>query len=188
MVLGLGRLQNPGFACGSAARPTRARRLQFRRRTDTLMCAHAAEACGLAAAARPARHRRGAAQRRPYSPAQSRRPPGVVKRYALAASPCLVVVQVPIKGALMRETASSRKGLDVGLFPWATSRRRARRRARRRRLRHVADRLLSADVQEGSPAPPGLDASTSARGHFCFRSGRRRARRPPRGVENSYSL
>ena len=84
------------------------------RRTDTLMCADAAEACRLAAAALPARHRRGAAQRRPYSPAPSRRPRCVVKRYALAASSCLVVVQVPIKGASKRNKERTRNGSNVG--------------------------------------------------------------------------
>jgi len=96
------------------------------RRTDTLMCAHAAGACGLSATARPARHRRGAAQRRPYSPAPSRRvrrPPGVVKRYALAASSCLVVVQVPIKGASKRNKERTRNASNVGLVMNATSRR-----------------------------------------------------------------
>ena len=93
------------------------------RRTDTLKCADAVEACRLSAAPIPARHRRGAAQRRPYSPAPSRRPRGIVKLYALAASSCLVAVHVPIKGALKQETASSRNGSNGGPVTCTTSRR-----------------------------------------------------------------
>ena len=118
LVLGV---EKPCFACGSAALRAGPADANVVRGTDMLKCADAVEACRLAAAALPARHRRGAAQRRPYSPAQSRRPRGVVKQYALAASSCLVVVQVPIKGASKRNKERTRNGSNVGPVPCATS-------------------------------------------------------------------
>ena len=47
LVLGLGRLEKPGFAFDSAERRTEPADANVRRRTDTLMCADVAEVCGL---------------------------------------------------------------------------------------------------------------------------------------------
>ena len=111
LVLGL---EKPCFACGSAALRAGPADANVVRGTDMLKCADAVEACRLAAAARPVHHRRSAAQRRSYSPSPSRRPPGVVKRYALAASSCLVVVHVPIKGASKRNKERTPNGSNGG--------------------------------------------------------------------------
>ena len=122
-VGGTARVEGAVFPFESAALRAGPADANVGRRTDTLKCADAVEACRLSAAPIPARHRRGAAQHRPYSPAPSRRPNCVVKRYALAASSCVGVVLDPVKGALKRNKERTRNGSNVGPVQCTTSRR-----------------------------------------------------------------
>ena len=77
-----------------------------------------------------------------------------------------------------RHFVSGTAHVEGAVFPFESAALRAE--LAERRLRHVADRLLSADVREGRPHPRDLGALSGPPARIYFRSRRRRARRRAR--------